>query len=237
MNVIGFAFAGLSLGLLGSLHCIGMCGPIALGFTGQQEDFKKRMYTILLYNFGRTLSYTAMGFILGIIGNQFAFSGYQQILSIVAGVFVLVIMAAKYLNFRKIKFLASWDRHVQLALYNVMKKPKTILYHLEVGIINAWLPCGLVYIAIASALASGSLISGTILMFFFGLGTMPLMISVMMLGKYMSISLRAKINRLIPVFILVTSSLLILRGMNLGIPYVSPMVDVQGKCVKNCCHR
>ncbi|HEX5625163.1 MAG TPA: sulfite exporter TauE/SafE family protein [Saprospiraceae bacterium] len=236
MSTATVILTGLSIGLLGSFHCIGMCGPIALGFTGNPEKPIDRFKSIFLYNFGRAVSYAAMGLLLGLIGNQFALAGYQQILSIVMGVFVILVLLIGHYYKGNNKILARWNFQIKSLLAETLNKPKTPWYALEVGLINAWLPCGLVYLALASAIASGHALSGSLLMFSFGMGTIPLMATLMALGKYITVSWRAKINKLVPVFILAASSLLILRGMNLGIPYISPMVD--GKAgVAKCCHR
>jgi sulfite exporter TauE/SafE len=237
MNIEAVAFAGFTMGVLGSLHCIGMCGPLALGLAGGMGSRQGRITNILLYNFGRSLSYASMGIILGLIGSRFALAGYQQILSIAAGLFIIFIFIINHYFKSNSGILKSWNAKIQELLTGIINKPRTPFYHLEVGIINAWLPCGLVYLALATALATANAWHGAIFMLLFGLGTTPLMAALMFAGNYLSVSLRSKLNRMIPVFILVSASLLILRGMNLGIPYVSPSVDVKTNCVRSCCHR
>lgn len=237
MSLLEISLAGFTMGIVGSLHCVGMCGPIALGLAGSFERKSERLRNIVLYNTGRALSYSSMGIVLGLIGNRFALAGFQQTLSIVAGSLIIIMFLMHY-SFKKNTILfKAWNLRIQKRLGELLSRPKTIWYHLEVGIINAWLPCGLVYLALATALASANAWYGAIFMFLFGLGTTPLMASLMLAGNYFSISLRTKITRLIPVFILASASLLILRGMNLGIPYVSPSVDVVHNCVSKCCHR
>ena len=91
MNIYEALVAGFLMGLMGSLHCIGMCGPLALGVVGLQTNPKKKLRTALEYNFGRAVSYTAMGAILGLIGNQVSMAGFQQYLSIGCGLFILLL--------------------------------------------------------------------------------------------------------------------------------------------------
>jgi sulfite exporter TauE/SafE len=237
MSITAIALAGFSMGILGSLHCIGMCGPIALGLAGSFDNKADRFRNILLYNGGRSISYALMGIILGLIGNRFALAGYQQVLSITAGLIIIFIFLFHSIFKNKFRFLNSWNSKIQMMLGETLSKPKTMWYQLEVGIINAWLPCGLVYLALATALASANAWYGALFMLCFGFGTTPLMASLMFTGNYISVSMRSKLRNLIPVFILVSASLLILRGMNLGIPYVSPSIDVENNCVKKCCHR
>lgn len=237
MNLIAIALAGFTMGILGSLHCIGMCGPIALGLSGSFDNKTERFKNIILYNAGRSVSYATMGLVLGLIGNRFALAGYQQLLSISAGVIIMLIFIINYFFKNKINLLKAWNIKIQKLLGELLSRPKTNWYHLEVGILNAWLPCGLVYLALATALASADAWHGALFMLSFGIGTTPLMASLMFAGNYFSIAMRSKITKMIPVFILVSASLLILRGMNLGIPYVSPAVDAAHNRVSKCCHR
>lgn len=237
MNLIAICIAGCTLGILGSLHCIGMCGPIALSISGNFETNYYRIRNIILYNGGRALSYSFMGFLLGLIGNRFALSGYQQILSISAGLFIIGIFIFKYLINSNLNIIKPFNVKIQNILASLMAKPKDHWFYLQVGIVNAWLPCGLVYLALASALTTAHPLGGGLFMLFFGLGTLPLMASLMFVGNYFSQSLRLKLTKAIPFFILFTAILLILRGMNLGIPYISPSIDLINNQVSKCCHR
>lgn len=227
--------AGFLMGFMGSLHCIGMCGPLALGVIGLQTNPKKKLQTALEYNFGRAVSYTIMGAILGMVGNQVSMAGFQQYLSIVCGVFILLLFLLPYISKNKIGVLQSWNQKIQSLLNAQFTKKQSPFFHFELGLINAWLPCGLVYLALAAALASGNFIASCTIMFLFGLGTIPLMLSLQLAGNYINIQWRQKLSKAIPVFILLSSSLLILRGMNLGIPIISPVVETSGTCIKHCC--
>ncbi len=233
MNEIMLLFlSGFSIGILGSFHCIGMCGPLALALP--VENSGNKTASILLYNIGRALSYTAMGVFFGLIGESFAIFKLQQILSIIAGVFIFVILLSDKIGNPHVFFLSRFTQKIKTKLSTYLKSEKTCLSYLNIGIVNGFLPCGLVYIAIAAAIATGSIFNSAMLMFAFGLGTLPIMAFTMAFGKFISFNLRMKLNKISPYMILCVALLLILRGMNLGIPYVSPK---HNKGHVNCCER
>ncbi len=228
MSFAAIVLTGFSIGFLGSLHCVGMCGPIAFSMLQNSGN----VAAVLLYNLGRALSYAFMGLVLGLIGNQFALAGYQQGLSIASGILILVLFFASRWTDVKIPYLASWQNSVRNLLSGIMSKPKTYWFPFELGLVNAWLPCGLVYLALLPALATGNAYAAAGLMFSFGLGTMPLMILLLTAGTMLSVSIRQRINRYIPYLILITACLLILRGLGLGIPYLSPSASGSVHCAE-----
>ena len=95
-----------------------------------------------------------------------------------------------------------------------------------IGILNGLLPCGMIYVALTSALATQNILQGGLIMTFFGIGTMPALIMVAIGGQYFGITIRKKIQNLLPIFIFTVGVLLILRGMNLGIPFISPHLGI-----------
>lgn len=236
MNFMLLALTGLSIGFLGSLHCLGMCGPLALSFTGSQKSAWSRWQSIGFYNFGRSITYGFMGLILGLVGNQFALAGYQRGLSIAAGCLVLFFLFYTYVYKGRWSLKPLWTQQVQAGLSRLLSKPRNAWYHLQVGLLNGWLPCGLVYLALASALATGSILKSATLMFFFGLGTIPLMAGLMYAGKFMSAALRTRLLAVVPYFILLAALILVLRGLNLGIPLLSPAVHLGPDNAALDCH-
>lgn len=211
-------FTGIGTGLIGSLHCIGMCGPIAWTLTQNGNTF----VPALLYNFGRSLSYALMGLILGLIGNQFFLAGMQQLLSIGSGIIILIIFIMNLEAVKKLSVLAKWNLWIQKQLAHLVVGPKGFWFPFELGVLNAWLPCGLVYLALMHAMASGSVWAGAGIMFFFGVGTLPLMFIWMVSGAKLNQRYRNIVQKCMPWFVILMASLLILRGLNLGIPYISP---------------
>jgi sulfite exporter TauE/SafE len=93
--------------------------------------------------------------------------------------------------------------------------------------LNGLLPCGLVYVAIAGAISSGDAISGMLFMILFGLGTFPAMFAATIFGRFINLNIRKKINQAIPALAVVLAVLFILRGLSLGIPYISPKISAQ----------
>lgn len=225
---------GLSIGLLGSLHCVGMCGPIALSLPIHQMPTFQKYSNIFLYNFGRALTYALMGAVLGWAGSSFQIFGLQQFLSIFGGVLILVL--AWIYQYRP-AWLSSgkWGAKVSSLLGEQMRKQKSYSTFLLIGLINGLLPCGLVYMALASAFAMGNILNGSILMFFFGLGTLPLMSLLMISSKWLKASVKAYFKKIVPIWIVIMAVLLILRGLNLGIPYISPAFNADSNCVEKCC--
>lgn len=236
--------AALSLGFLGSFHCAGMCGPIALALPVHHRSAGGRVAGILIYNIGRALTYAALGAVFGLVGSGFAMAGFQQAFSITIGVLMILfalmpeqlaskITGVKHLfrGFNKIK--------QKLGYLFQQRSNKALLF---TGLLNGLLPCGLVYLGIAGAAATGNVWQGALFMAAFGFGTFPLMISVSAFSQFITLNVRNKIRRAMPVVIAGMGLLLILRGMNLGIPYLSPEIThteqgTEASCCKPDRHR
>ncbi|QQS38208.1 MAG: sulfite exporter TauE/SafE family protein [Ignavibacteriales bacterium] len=212
------------IGLFGSLHCIGMCGPIAFALPVAQQTNVTFLLGRLLYNLGRVITYFFMGIIFGLLGGKVMMAGLQQSLSIALGLFIIiyVILPQKY----KTKILLSSaiisvTTPLKKSIGSLFKKG-TIPSLFFIGLLNGFLPCGFVYIGLAGAAATGDAFSGGMFMFLFGLGTVPIMFIASYFGKVISIDIRKKLLKAVPVFAVVIAVIFILRGMNLGIPYISP---------------
>lgn len=239
-------WAAISLGLLGSLHCVGMCGPIALSLPVHGRSQSSRFIAILVYNAGRIMTYSALGALFGLLGQGFAIFGLQQILSIVLGVIILLSVLLPGDIFAQFSFTSKLHQlftRLKSSLGNLFqnRSTKALFY---IGLLNGLLPCGLIYMAITGALASGSVIQGALFMALFGLGTVPAMFSVAWFSNLISVKFRASITKAMPYVVSVMAVLLILRGMNLGIPYISPKMAEQNTEVSchttpkvECCHK
>lgn len=212
------------LGLLGSFHCVGMCGPIAFMLPVDRTNAYKKLSQITIYHFGRLLAYSIVGLVFGLIGKSFYLFGFQQQLSIAIGILMIAFVIipqhtlSKYNISKPIYKLIS---KVKSALGSALKK-KTADTFLTIGFLNGFLPCGLVYMAVFAAIASGNALSGSLYMTIFGLGTIPLMTTVIYFSHFLKGSMRQKIQKAIPVFVVLIGVLFILRGLGLGIPYISP---------------
>ncbi|HET9432554.1 MAG TPA: sulfite exporter TauE/SafE family protein [Chitinophagaceae bacterium] len=220
MEIIGPAFV---MGLAGSLHCIGMCGPLALSLPVSHDTNLSRISGGLIYNSGRILSYTSMGLIFGSLGNLIIAAKWQSSLSIGLGIIILLylLFPKKHFHFSTATILGKpfMLLRQQLGKLFQSKKLSSLLF---IGILNGFLPCGLVYLALTSSIISASPGNGGMFMLFFGLGTFPMMYATVLMGNYLNQSLRQKIHKAVPALLFFMAVLLILRGMNLGIPFISP---------------
>ncbi|EOZ92385.1 putative membrane copper tolerance protein [Indibacter alkaliphilus LW1] len=213
------------LGFLGSFHCLGMCGPIAMAVSS--KDNSKYLANKMLYNFGRAMTYTVLGGMVGLLGFTLALAGIQQWLSIGMGVLIL-IMAFFYKSSEKLitkSGLFGLVYRLKSSLGYFLKKGGSKAFFAS-GVLNGLLPCGMVYIALIASLALQDPLQGAIYMFFFGIGTIPMLLAVMLSGKMLSINLRVKINKMLPYFAMFIGILFIVRGLGLGIHYVSPKLQV-----------
>ncbi len=212
------------LGFMGSLHCVGMCGPIVLATRLPNKSWQTKLIGGLLHNFGRIITYSTIGAAFGLLGKGLSMAGIQRFISIAVGI-VMIISVLFPLLFKNIKLGNS----ISTKLFSVVKQQFQLFISnptcrsvFMVGILNGLLPCGLVYMAVAGALATGSVSDGIIYMFLFGLGTTPLLLATALLGNIGTNSIRIKIAKVIPYVVVVVGVLFILRGANLGIPYISP---------------
>ncbi|NNK88834.1 MAG: sulfite exporter TauE/SafE family protein [Flavobacteriaceae bacterium] len=231
-------WSGFIIGLLGSLHCIGMCGPIAFMLPVDRSNNLNRIVQVSMYHIGRLLTYTLIGLIFGWIGQGLYLFGIQQQLSIIIGLamILIVVLPSSLLNrFSISRPIYRLISKLKSTLGSTLKKrsPDTLL---TIGFLNGFLPCGLVYMAAIGSVASGSILEGALYMFLFGLGTVPMMTGAIYFGKFINQKTRNRIRRAIPVFVVIIGVLFVLRGLGLGIPYISPapMVDMAGEATINC---
>jgi len=221
---INFILTALTLGLLGSFHCVGMCGPIALAIPLNNRSWLSKTIGSLTYNIGRAITYAIMGALFGLISTGFQMAGFQKWVSVVMGIIMVVsvLFPSLYKNrfdFEKSAFSMVGKLKIKLGAL-IRKRSYGSLF--LIGILNGLLPCGLVYMAIAGALATGNSFSGALFMFLFGIGTLPMLFAISILGNTISLKLRKRMTKLIPVAVMFIGILFILRGLGLGIPFISP---------------
>ncbi|TVP51003.1 MAG: sulfite exporter TauE/SafE family protein [Mongoliibacter sp.] len=213
------------LGFLGSFHCLGMCGPIALAVAA--KDNSAFLKNKLVYNLGRTITYSTLGAIIGMLGFSLALAGVQQWISILMGA-VILLMAFFYKKSERIITQSGFFGSVyklKSSLGKYLKRGGTSAFFFS-GLLNGLLPCGMVYLALIASLALQSPLSGTLYMLFFGLGTIPMLLVVMLSGKLISIQWRNRFTKALPYFAMFIGILFIVRGLGLGIHYVSPKLQV-----------
>lgn len=231
-------YSAFILGLLGSLHCVGMCGPIAFMLPVDRSNSFKKVTQISVYHIGRLLAYAIIGLCFGLIGKSLYLFGIQQQLSIVIGVLMIVVVLIPVQTFNKYNLSKPLYRvisKVKSSLGKALKK-KTADTFLTIGFLNGFLPCGLVYMAVFASLTMSSAIESSLYMMLFGLGTIPLMTTAIYLGKFLNSTVKQRIQKAIPVFVVIIGLLFIIRGMGLGIPYLSPapIVDITSSTID--CH-
>lgn len=224
------------IGFLGSLHCVGMCGPIALALPLDRSSVTSQVTGVLLYNSGRIFTYSLIGLAFGLIGKNIAFFGIQQHFSIGLGVLIIVFAILPY-SLEKLfditPFLTSFLNKIKqkLGFYLRKNSAKSLL---GIGVLNGLLPCGLVYFAIVGAIASYKPIEGAAFMAVFGLGTLPMMLLAALSPGFIKLKWRNRVKKALPFFAILIGILFILRGLNLGIPYVSAQLNQQSDQAVEC---
>ena len=226
------------LGLLGSLHCIGMCGPIAFMLPVNRSNSVKKISQISIYHTGRLFSYALLGAFFGFLGKGFHLFGLQQQLSIIVGIIMIaaVIIPSKMLNkFSLTAPIYKIISKIKSSLGQAFKR-KSLDTFLTIGFLNGFLPCGLVYMAVFASLAMHSVLESSLYMFLFGLGTIPLMTTAIYLGKFLNSMVKQRIQKAIPIFVVVIGLLFVVRGLGLGIPFLSPAPVIEMASGKINCH-
>lgn len=228
-------WAALSLGALSSLHCIGMCGPIAMALHVPQKRTWLSAVGALAYNLGRITTYACLGLFFGVVGKGFVMATSQHMVSIIAGTTMILLVTLPLINqkFNTERWSFAFVGNVKQTIGKLFKK-QTIESKFYVGIFNGFLPCGMVYIALAGALGQGDALGGGAFMMYFGFGTFPLMYLASNLPGLLGHSTRSQIQRWMPIMVGLIGVLLILRGLNLGIPFISPEIDQVNLEITNC---
>jgi uncharacterized protein len=228
--------AGFTLGLAGSFHCIGMCGPLSLALPVHHLSAPAKFFSLLLYQLGRIFTYSLIGLLLGLAGHRIYIAGYQQAFSITMGAVILMFALFYFLHRQvKLKFLEKYYFFVQQQVSFLLKSVSGPGGFLLMGMVNGLLPCGMVYVAMMTTLAFSEVYQSVVFMAMFGAGTLPAMMLVAYSGKFFKPGFRMRVKKLLPVFVFVMGLILVLRGLNLGIPFISPAFSpAPGKMV--VCH-
>jgi uncharacterized protein len=231
----------LVLGLSSSLHCIGMCGPIAMILPIQQAPPAEKLFKTIVYHVGRILVYALLGAFFGMMGQTFQLMGLLQTISIVFGVLIIagVVFPRIFAKFHFFNHIHSkLNGYVHNTFGKLIKRRGTLSLFI-LGMLNGLLPCGAVYFALLGSLVYGGLFEGALFMAVFGLGTSPAMVAITYFANSISLSLREKFRKASPVILILFGGLFIVRGMNLDIPYISPKVEINqaGEEEVSCCSK
>ena len=213
------------LGLASSLHCIGMCGPLGFSIPVDKANSWAGLFSFAIYHLGRILTYALFGIIFGLLGRGIYIAGFQQTLSIILGIVMVAIFFRHFFvrNFFQPAIAIRLVRRIK-SLFDIAWNYPGRIKFLFLGFINGLLPCGMVYLALALALTTSSLSDSILFMILFGLGTLPALAGLRFLVLSISLPVRNYFKKISPILIGILGIMLILRGMNLGIPYLSPLM-------------
>ena len=223
------------LGLAGSAHCVGMCGPIALAVPSPNNTWSARTISTLILNSGRVVTYMLIGAMFGVFGVGVRLAGLQQGVSILAGVVLLMTLMIPGISRR-----IPMNSHVAMLIArgrsllgrNLLRTSPEALF--LTGTLNGMLPCGLVYAAAIGASTMGSIKEAVLFMGVFGVGTWPALIALRMGGGMLGERSRTVLRKASPVIVSTLAVLLILRGMELNIPFISPPPTTGPSALINC---
>lgn len=206
-------WTGFTLGLLGSFHCIGMCGPIALSIPGENRSTHAMILKGILYNSGRIFTYSILGFGLGILGMGATVAGYQNILSILLGALIILFTVLPRVRMPG-SLQKAYDRFNRYVIryISVLFKERSILSSFLIGLLNGLLPCGFVVTALAVALITSTALHSSLYMALFGLGTFPVMMLMNLAPGFISPKLRNRLRPFSVYFAVIIGLLLIVRG-------------------------
>jgi uncharacterized protein len=228
----------LILGLLSNIHCLGMCGPIAFLLPLNKSTRSTKIAGIVVYNLGRISNYTLLGLLFGVFGQGLRLGKFQQYAAIGFGILILLwiyvplLTKKSYINGSR---LIRFHNFIKSKLGRQLKR-SSLRSLFILGILNGLLPCGMVYLAVAGALSTGNLNGGIMFMLFFGLGTLPVMTLVPFYSNRITYSNRIRVGKVLPVLLTIMALAIIIRGLNLGIPYLSPKLNQDKTMVMDCCH-
>jgi uncharacterized protein len=209
--------SALMLGLLGSFHCAGMCGPIALMLPKSSGSKANVLTGRFIYNSGRVFTYVVIGLFFGLLGLAIAMRGFQKELSVLTGVIIAVTVVLSAGKKAHTKPYAEPNRYTgNIRIY--LKKLFNIKSYFSlflIGALNGLLPCGFVYLAIAGAASTGSIAGGMFYMTLFGLGTFPVMMMITLAANYAGIRFRKIFMKASPVIAIGLALFLIYRGTDM----------------------
>ena len=229
-----FLISALLIGIAGSLHCVGMCGPLMLSNVLIHENLKESIFRWNFYHLGRILIYAMWGFLFGSIGISIKWFGMQQNISVALGLGILsTLLLIKIFPTVEIKLQKLIPFTMLSKKFYSKKNSSTIKSAFVGGLLNGILPCGLVYVALAGATAMQNPIKGSIFMVIFGIGTLPMLILVLIIGSRLQLSVRKYFIKWYPIIIGLIGIMLIVRGLNLG-SMLSPALIKNSRNIIQC---
>lgn len=238
VTMMTILLSGFMLGVAGSLHCVGMCGPLSLALPTWQLNKWMKLVSLFAYQLGRIITYTVIGIVAGLAGRGLHIAGLQQWFSISTGIFILLLAALYYFRGRmgNAPLLVKFYGTLSVTMGKLIANNTGIAGFLLLGMANGLLPCGMVYMALAAAISFHSVTQSAAFMALFGAGTLPAMMLIGYSVNIFSMPVRRVMKQSMPYLIMLTGIVLILRGFNLGIPFISPQLHPVANQMINC-HR
>jgi len=212
--ITALPYLAISMGLISSFHCVGMCGPIALALPVNKGTRARRIAGVLVYNAGRALTYATFGMVIGTLGASLAWLGVLRYASVVVGMAMLAYVCWPSALGQRLHMPLFWQKTIgrlkhQMGFY---LKKTDLTGMLLLGMLNGAIPCGMVYMALMSSIATGSTWGGGAFMALFGLGTMPAMLALGVAKTQLTPALRTRFRRLTPVLMALAGIWLVARG-------------------------
>ena len=216
-------FLGLGLGIVGSLHCVGMCGPLAFALPYHSSNLLVRGTKSVIYNLGRTMTYITLGLALSVLGRNLALIGAQRAVSITIGTIILILLFSPAL-YKKMVYQVERSHlfsSIKKSIRSQFEKREYSSF-LVTGLLNGLLPCGMVYMAAFASLSSSNTLNGILIMAGFGLGTAPMLLGVAVAGNLIS-TRNINFKTVLPVFQFVIGVIMIARGIFVDFPDIPQM--------------
>jgi len=217
-----FYFSAFLIGLAGSVHCVGMCGPLALAIPGASKDkgFTFFLRTIA-YQISRISGYGVLGLIVGFFSQGMQITGIQPYFSLLSGIILLFLgffgIIPEVNAFSKYPIIQHFQVKINRIIGTVMTN-EHFSTPFVLGFLNAMLPCGMIYIAMGTGLSSGNMSEAALYLISFGLGTLPLMFMMSLSGQFLSLQMRRSWQKTIPIIFMISGIILIYKGMNIDLP-------------------
>ncbi|MFD2598524.1 sulfite exporter TauE/SafE family protein [Sphingobacterium corticis] len=225
---MGYAYFAFFMGFFGSMHCAVMCGPLMFSITSQGKSAWHTAISVCLYHVGRVVVYGLLGLLFGVLGQIGKMAGWQQAISLISGALLIGIGLFQVLGIKWNEFQKMQNRWTQPFVKSVGKWMFRPGGSLVVGMLNGLLPCGMVYMALTSAVNANGLWGSFLFMVAFGLGTWPLIFLMSAIVQITNRRIKWRFSWFLPSLYILLGVWFLLRGANLDIPFLSPILFPEG---------
>lgn len=213
-------WTAILLGLGGSLHCVGMCGPLMLSVPMDRRTRLAVLGSSLQYQLGRVAAYALIGSLFGLLGTGAVVAGVQRWLALAGGAVLIALAILQWRHGNSPIQLQMLERPLRWLRQKIGGLLRSDRWYATagVGFLNGFIPCGLVYVAVLGAMTQAHWLEGALFMALFGLGTVPMLLGVMWLGGIAKPRFRHYFQFITPVLLLIGGALLLFRGLEITFP-------------------